>query len=50
MYDFWWPGTYEGCDCRGIYFSYYEGVRINTFSAGGCSWNETMAGCYEVYA
>ena len=46
-----WPGTHYGCDCRGINWflaNMYE-VHSRSLSSGSCSYNESMAGCVDVY-
>lgn len=43
-----WPGTLRGCDCRGIWSSRINFWEQNSLNIGGCSYNQTRAGCRSV--
>lgn len=42
-----WPGTKHGCNCLG---RYPETSCYNRLCTGICSFNETYAGCHDVYS
>ena len=45
-----WGGTFAGCDCTGVTSTNIESTHRNTYFEGGCSANETAAGCNPISA
>lgn len=45
-----WPGTENGCDCRGVYHRYIPASSRGKITKGYCNRNETRYGCDDIWS